>query len=303
MSLKNKSNRNVFTTDKNPSKQSDKEIEDDGVKEKEDGNETDGEYGNNEENDSKNKSVSNDSDNDTEEDSSELDSYYGDSEGDEPESKHGLEAMGDVISKILNKKVDSSSSIVLSKNKNMRKRNAELKEEIKSKKAKTELLNEQTEKNHNLPIEKNDAPREARLRRIGTKGVVMLFNAVSAHQKAKAEKMKTAKTESHRVKVEKSMKKSTFMDMLKIDKKKSTKLINKDTINDGNDMSEENEESTKTNWNVLKNDFMLGSSLKHWDSNVNEDSPSKKKKTAVRESLDIESSDDEKKEISWRYSF
>ena len=101
---------------------------------------------------------------------------------------------------------------------------ADLTEDIKAKKLKTEVLNEKREINHVLPIEINDVPKEARLRRIGTKGVVMLFNAVSKHQKQKAEKMKTAKTEGEKIKVEKSMKKSSFMDMLKSDSKNSNFL-------------------------------------------------------------------------------
>lgn len=208
-------------------------------------------------------------------------SYDGDSEGedDDVEEKHGLEGMGDVISKILNKKVDSSN-VVLSKSKGVHKRKTELKEELLSKKAKTELLHKQRETNHVLPIEQNDAKKEAMLRRIATRGVVMLFNAVSSHQKTKAEKMKTAKTEGEKVKVEKSMKKSTFMDMLKSNdsKCKETK-------------AEKKEDSNEATWNVLKNDFMLGSSLKHWDKDEEENT--KKKKRNVEESLNVQSSEEE----------
>jgi Cobalamin biosynthesis protein CobT (nicotinate-mononucleotide:5, 6-dimethylbenzimidazole phosphoribosyltransferase) len=331
ISLKKRTNRNVLRNYQDTSKESNEELENNDIHHSNDAqddeendtniesdsekvigsdstveeeNDSDGSVeeenssssGNEEENDDIKEEESDEEESNSNEDNSVLESYDGDSEGDEPESKHGLEAMGDVISKILNKKVDSTSNIVLSKSKNTHKRNAQLKEEIKSKKAKTELLYKQREKNHVLPIEKNDAPKEARLRRIGTKGVVMLFNAVSAHQKSKAEKMKTAKTEGHKAKVEKSMKKSTFMDMLKTDKKKSPKLIKKKSLNDDHDLSEENEEPAKTNWNVLKSDFMLGSSLKHWDRDENDDNPSKNKKTVVKESLDVESSDEEEKE-------
>ena len=211
----------------------------------------------------------------------EHDSYE---ESDKEESKQGLEAMGDVITKILKKKVKSDpSSIVLSKSKSTKKKQSDLKEDFKSKKAKTELLYDQKELNHILPIENNNVPKEARLRRIGTKGVVMLFNAVSKHQKEKADKMKTAKTEGEKVKVEKSMKKSSFMDMLKGDSKASNKN-NEQVDDEGNDTS-------KPTWDVLKNDFMLGSTLKHWDRE--EEHHSKKKKKNVKETLEVESSDDD----------
>ena len=205
----------------------------------------------------------------------------------EEESKQGLEAMGDVITKILKKKVKSDpSNIVLSKSKSTKQKQSEVKEDVKSKKAKYDLLADQREMNHVLPIEKNNVPKEARLRRIGTKGVVMLFNAVSKHQKEKSERMKTAKTEGDKIKVEKSMKKSSFMDMLKKgDNKSSSKVKNEKDEDD-------EEDSEAPTWDVLKNDFMLGSTLKHWDRE-DEENHSKKKKKNVKETLDVESTDEE----------
>jgi len=209
-------------------------------------------------------------------------------EEEEEESKQGLEAMGDVITKILKKKVKSDpSSIVLSKSKSTKQKQSDVKEDVKSKKAKYDLLADQREMNHILPIEVNNVPKEARLRRIGTKGVVMLFNAVSKHQKEKADKMKTAKTEGDKIKVEKSMKKSSFMDMLKKgDNKSSGKVKNEKVAED------KNGDSAEPTWDVLKNDFMLGSTLKHWDREEEEKNPKKKKKN-VKETLEVESSDDE----------
>lgn len=209
-------------------------------------------------------------------------------EEDDSEQKHGHEAMGDVISKILQKKVTTDTSgLVLSKSQSTKKKRTARQEEIKAKKAKTEELLDQREMNHVLPIEVNDVPKEARLRRIGTKGVVMLFNAVSTHQKSKAEKMKTAKTEGDKVRVEKSMKKSTFMDMLKNDKKSSKKVKQEIKVKE-----EEEDDANKSSWNVLKNDFMLGSTLKHWDKD-DEEEGSKKKKKNIKETLDVEDSSDE----------
>ena len=213
---------------------------------------------------------------------------YEESDKEEEESKQGLEAMGDVITKILKKKVKSDpSSIVLSKSKSTKQKQSDVKEDVKSKKAKYDLLANQREMNHILPIEVNNVPKEARLRRIGTKGVVMLFNAVSKHQKEKADKMKTAKTEGDKIKVEKSMKKSSFMDMLKKgDNKSSSKVKNEKVAED------KEGDSAEPTWDVLKNDFMLGSTLKHWDREEEEKNPKKKKKN-VKETLEVESSDDE----------
>jgi len=192
------------------------------------------------------------------------------SDQEQPDNKHGMAAMGDIISKILEKSI-SSSDTILCKSQKSKKRKLEMKEEINAKKEKDEDRKEHREKNHVIPTRSN-AQKEVLLKRIATKGVVKLFNAVTTHQKAVSEKMKVAKTESKKTKVEKDVSKSTFMDLLK-SKQNVNKNVQKDLKQaDGKD---ENEPSKK--WDVLRDDFMMGASMKDWDKDdgdENEENPS-----------------------------
>jgi len=193
-------------------------------------------------------------------------SIEADAESEEEENENideklqGFAGMGDVISKILEKPVTTNNeNVILSKSKKSRKRKEEMKKEYVERKAKEEKLAEDREKNHVIPTRSN-APKEVHLRRIATKGVVKLLNAVAANQKLVSEKMKAERTEAGKDKVVENVTQSDFMDLLKRKPKKNKKEPKTEP-----DDEEDDKKGIDKKWNVLRDDFMLGSSFKDWD--------------------------------------
>ncbi|XP_065647192.1 RRP15-like protein isoform X2 [Hydra vulgaris] len=180
-----------------------------------------------------------------------------DEDADNCESKkQGMAGMADIINKILEKPISNNKQDgILSKSKKSKKRKTEIKEKILEKKKKIEERTLVKEKCHVIPTRSN-AQREILLKKIATKGVVKLFNAVNAHQKTMSEKMKDANTESKKEKAATSASKSTFMDLLT---KKSQVSDNVDNANT----------NTPSKWQVLRDDFMLDASMKDWDKEDN----------------------------------
>lgn len=178
--------------------------------------------------------------------------------------QQGIAGMADVISKILGKDLAEQKGVVLSKCKQSRKRKTEDTEERETKKSLHEQKLASLEKNHIVPNRTN-AQMEVLLRRIATKGVVKLFNAVSTHQKKMNEKMTEAKTESRKSKAAEKVTKSSFLDMLKDDNQKEeddglSKSKKKKKVN-----KEEKKEEEKPAWAVLQDNFMMASKMKDWD--------------------------------------
>jgi len=172
----------------------------------------------------------------------------------------GFAGMGDVIGKILEKSIPSNTNVILCKSKKSRKRKLETKIEHDKHKEKQEKNAESREMNHVIPTRGN-AQNEILLKRIATKGVVKLLNAVSTHQKTVSEKMKEERTEAGKCKVAEKVTKSDFMELLK--KKPSEKQ--KKQVSEKQHGKEDIENGAHKKWNVLREDFMIGSSFKDWD--------------------------------------
>jgi len=186
-----------------------------------------------------------------------------DGEHEEEVKLHGLAGMGDVIGKILEKSIPSNTNVILYKSKKSRKRKLELKKEHDEQKEKQEKNAESKEMNHIIPTRGN-AQKEILLKRVATKGVVKLLNAVSSHQKLLSEKMKEERTEAGKCKAAEKVTKSDFMELLR---KKPSEKQQKRKVSEDPEIKEEEEEESSANkkWNVLREDFMIGSSFKDWD--------------------------------------
>jgi len=221
---------------------------------------------------------------DVEDDVQEYDETSCDRDG----KKKNMAGMLDVINKILNKKIkDTGQSVILSKYKEGKKRKLEQKKEELAKKAKLESKAEFREKNHVVP-DRSNAEKEVALRRIGTKGVVKLFNAVTKHQKEMESKLKKAPTQMKKDKVIGSVSKSSFLDMLKSSSASKAPGLEADSKK-----KEETEEveKEKPSWNILRDDFMMGSKMKDWDKNDNDVDDDDEKVAAVDSSEDAEDSE------------
>lgn len=207
-----------------------------------------------------------DVENDTDCDSATEADVENDSENEQEETTEKLQsfpAMGDVISKILEKEL-SSDNVILSKSKKSKKRKLEVEKEKEEQKEKQEKNKEVRELNHVVLSPGKSAPKEVILKRVATKGMVKLLNAVSEHQKTMSKKMKKEKTEAGKDKVAATVKKSDFMDLLRKPVVEKKKKKNEEKEKGDGDGEEDGEERSKK-WEVLREDFMLGSTMKDWD--------------------------------------
>ncbi|KAI5706762.1 hypothetical protein M8J75_011101 [Diaphorina citri] len=126
--------------------------------------------------------------------------------------------------------------------------------------------------------------REKALSKIATRGVITLFNAVRQQQKTLTEKLNEAGSlEVKRDKAYKSVNKKEFLDTLA----ERAKCENVDNpVKSESDSDQEmapNKISTQANktgktWDVLRNNFMMGASMKDWDKEDEEEGETQVKK-------------------------
>ncbi|XP_078034808.1 RRP15-like protein [Augochlora pura] len=116
-----------------------------------------------------------------------------------------------------------------------------------------------------------DRERERMLQKIATKGVVQLFNAVKQQQGEITKKLAEAGPLGRkREKVLKSIDKNSFLDVLM----GGSKSIRVDNDVKGEEQNEKVKQKEKETWNVLRDDFVMGTKLKDWDRKNNEDEDS-----------------------------
>lgn len=150
----------------------------------------------------------------------------------------------------------------------------------------TELKRQQRK---NVPLQlrvkpdKQDMERERNLRKVATRGTVQFFNAVRIQQKDLEEKLAEAgPLDSRKDAVLKNIDKSKFLDVLMSGKRsKSTPIDNavkKEEPESTTDEDDDEEKPTKgagnkkkSEWNVLREDFMTNKKIKHWDEEDEEE--------------------------------
>lgn len=105
-----------------------------------------------------------------------------------------------------------------------------------------------------------DRERERSFKRIATKGVVQLFNAVRAQQRDLVDQLEKAGPLDHkRDAVLNNINKRQFLDMLMGGKRAKSENVD-------NMVKDEEDDSAKpSQWSVLRDDFMTNKKLKHWD--------------------------------------
>ncbi|XP_071401737.1 RRP15-like protein [Centroberyx affinis] len=195
----------------------------------------------------------------------------GDDDGEEAEDEDGGEeeeeedgedgnpnaGWAEAMAKILGKKTPESKPTILLKNKEL--------DKIKEKEKKEQLeRKQQTDKKRAWEMMCRDKPdvvkdreTERNLQRIATRGVVQLFNAVRKHQKAVSERVKeVGGSERKKAKILSSVSKRDFIDVLRGAEGGSGKR-EKEAAAAG---AEE-----KPAWSVLRDDYMMGASMKDWD--------------------------------------
>ena len=116
-------------------------------------------------------------------------------------TSESLAAMGDLVSKLVSKHAVKNKQI-LDGDMVVRKRLKKAKTDKTNLREKRRLKRELLEKGR---VFDGDVLVERKLSRIATRGVIQLFNAVKQHQKSIEVKMKTAKTEAQKDKVNQSI--------------------------------------------------------------------------------------------------
>ena len=146
------------------------------------------------------------------------------------------------------------------------------KEEVENKDEKSVTQSKERRKN-NLGIRVKpsiiDRERERMLQKIATKGVVQLFNAVKQQQGEINQKLsKAGPLERKRERVLKNIDKCAFLDVL-MGGSKSIPIDN--NIKDETEENKSRKQKDKETWNVLREDFVMGTKLKDWDRKSKED--------------------------------
>ncbi|XP_055713192.1 RRP15-like protein isoform X2 [Phlebotomus papatasi] len=131
--------------------------------------------------------------------------------------------------------------------------------------------------------------REIALKRVATRGVVQLFNAVQAQQKDITKRLETEKLEHKKEKVLKNVNKTAFLDALMGGPRAKSELIDNPVKDEDESEEESNRPST---WNVLKDDFMLPSKKnKDWDKMDEDDEENDQRSEPENEDSNKEESD------------
>lgn len=109
-----------------------------------------------------------------------------------------------------------------------------------------------------------DRERERTLQKIATKGVIQLFNAVKQQQGEINKKLSEAgPLERKREQVLRSIDKTKFLDVLMGGSKSIS--VDNDVKNEDQENEKLEKKKDKETWNVLREDFVMGTKLKDWD--------------------------------------
>uniref|UniRef100_A0A8C6D794 RRP15-like protein n=1 Tax=Moschus moschiferus TaxID=68415 RepID=A0A8C6D794_MOSMO len=170
----------------------------------------------------------------------------------------------DAMARVLSKKIPESKPTILVRNKELEKEKEKLKQERLEKRKQLDKKREWEMMCRVKPDVVKDKETERNLQRIATRGVVQLFNAVQKHQKNVDEKVKEAGGSIRkRAKLISSVSKKDFISVLRgMDGSASEK-------NSAGKNSKAKQTEVKSEegpgWTILRDDFMMGASMKDWD--------------------------------------
>ncbi|XP_062981650.1 RRP15-like protein [Elgaria multicarinata webbii] len=181
------------------------------------------------------------------------------------ESKEtGNAGWADAMAKVLNKKVPKSKPTILVKNKE---RDAEREKEKQERLKRRRQIDKKREWEMMCRVKPDvvkDREMERNLQRIATRGVVQLFNAVRKHQKNVDEKAKEAgSSDRKRAKLISSVSKRDFINVLRgMEGMEAEQSVANKSLK-SNQVESKSEEGPA--WSILRDDFMMGASMKDWD--------------------------------------
>lgn len=249
------------------------EKEEDNVEEPVSG--SDDEEAHEEENEQEEDGDDNDSD-DGSDGAGDADEFPADGEDDEePEEELEAVGFGDAMSKILQQNVASDAQPILAKRTTARMREImNEKKEIKKERVGAAEKRAKERKDNVVPSVMT-AAKDRQLRKIATKGVVALFNAISKHQH------QTGKVENKDDKKVKELSKENFLGLLK-----------SAATQKGSSASAAKAEPAKSSWSVLQDDYMMGAKLKDWDATHNNDAGRRRNGDKAEDDSDPEAAEE-----------
>ncbi|KAM3625530.1 uncharacterized protein V6R79_013561 [Siganus canaliculatus] len=197
-----------------------------------------------------------------------------DADGEEAVNENGKQDENDfntnagwaeAMAKILGKKTPESKSSILMKNKELEKMKKRERHEKLERKKQIDKKRAWEMMYRKKPDVVTDRETERVLQRIATRGVVQLFNAVRKHQKTIDDKVKEiGGSERKKAKFLSSVSKKDFIGVLR-----KTEGENEVPSKPEKDTTVTADE--KPTWNVLRDDFMIGASMKDWDKNSDQE--------------------------------
>lgn len=140
---------------------------------------------------------------------------------------------------------------------------------------------------------------ESMHRRVATRGVVALFNAITQHQQQKAQQQVDSSSKSKKNNDIQTMSKHGFLDMLK--KTGSSKeQSSKQEANTVDNTQPTKEKKSSKGWNALKDDFLMNKKMKDWDKELSDDEDSEEEYDGRRtEGLKRNHDDDDIMDDDW----
>ncbi|XP_035517338.1 RRP15-like protein isoform X2 [Morone saxatilis] len=187
-----------------------------------------------------------------------------DEDGDDGNANAGW---AEAMAKILGKKTPEKQSSILVKNKELDKKKEKERQEQLERKKQVDKKRTWEMMCREKPDLVKDRETERALQRIATRGVVQLFNAVRKHQKTIDDKVKeVGGSERKKAKLLSSVSKKDFIDVLR-------------RTEGGSGVSVKTEKDVaaaaaeKPAWSVLRDDFMMGATMKDWDKDSDGEEP------------------------------
>ncbi|XP_073528028.1 RRP15-like protein [Phyllobates terribilis] len=204
---------------------------------------------------------------------------------DQVESDDPNKGWADAMAKILNKKVPSDkATAILVKSKKLQKEKEKEKQEWLEKK---EQIDKKRQWEMMCRVKTDvvkDREAERSLQRIATRGVVQLFNAVKTHQSNVKEKVKEAgHSERKKSKLMMSVSKRDFIDVLRGKESKG------ETAERPGPKKTAAKTQKASDWNILRDDFMMGASMKDWDKDSDGETSVKAKPRVKKEDSESDS--------------
>ncbi|XP_068189452.1 RRP15-like protein isoform X2 [Antennarius striatus] len=180
----------------------------------------------------------------------------------------------EAMAKILGKKVSESKTTILVKNRELDKIKEKEQQQLLEKKKQVDRKRAWEMMCREKPDVVKDRENERALQRIATRGVVQLFNAVRKHQKTINDKVKeVGGSERKKAKLLSCVSKKDFIDVLR-------------QADGGNKTEKKTAAAAEETppWSVLRDDYMMGASMKDWDKHSDEEEAGTQSKGVLEES-------------------